>query len=148
MAVGCRDLVVAGAEIFVRIDRNHVDADLIVQVRSGGASGLPHVAHDLAAGHVLVLQPERDEILMANPFSAVPTAFAGETDAHSYWGNCVWDALGILAMLGRDGRLLTSCADCGDALALEVRGGALGGDAGVAHFSIPAKHWWDDIAFT
>jgi hypothetical protein len=104
--------------------------------------------HRLAAGHVLVLQPERDEILMANPFSAVPTAFAVETDAHSYWGNCVWDALGILAMLGRDGRLLTSCADCGDALALEVRGGALGGDAGVAHFSIPAKHWWDDIAFT
>jgi hypothetical protein len=102
----------------------------------------------LAAGHVLVLQPERDEILMANPFSAVPTAFSVESGAHSYWGNCVWDALGILAMLGRDGRVLTSCADCGAPLALEVRAGALVGDAGVAHFSVLAKHWWDDIAYT
>ncbi|HEV2236032.1 MAG TPA: organomercurial lyase [Ktedonobacterales bacterium] len=102
----------------------------------------------LAAGHVLVLQPERDEILMANPFSAVPTAFAVEAGGHNYWGNCVWDALGILAMLGGDGRVLTSCGDCGAALALEVRGGALVGEASMAHFAIPAKQWWDDIAFT
>jgi hypothetical protein len=103
----------------------------------------------LAAGHVLVLQPARDEILMASPFSAVPTAFAVEVDGlGGYWGNCVWDALGILALLGRDGRVLTSCGDCGAALALEVRGGALASEASVAHFAIPAKQWWDDIAFT
>ena len=104
--------------------------------------------HRLHAGHVLVLQPERDEILMANPFSAVPTAFTVESGTQSYWGNCVWDALGILAMLGRDGRLLTSCADCGAALTLEVRAGVLVGDMGVAHFSVPARRWWDDIAYT
>jgi hypothetical protein len=102
----------------------------------------------LADGHVLVLQPESDEILMANPFSAVPTPFVVEAGEHTYWGNCVWDALGVLAMLGRDGRMLTSCADCGAALALEVRGGALVNDPGVAHFAIPARQWWDDIAFT
>jgi hypothetical protein len=102
----------------------------------------------LAAGHVLVLQPERDELLMANPFSAVPTAFAVEAGERTYWGNCVWDALGILAMLGRDGRVLASCGDCGAALVLEVRDGALAGAAGVAHFSVPARQWWDNIVFT
>jgi hypothetical protein len=102
----------------------------------------------LAASHVLVPQPERDEILMANPFSAVPTAFAVEAGTRTYWGNCVWDALGILAMLGRDGRVLASCGDCGAALQLAVRGGALVSAAGVAHFSVPARQWWDDIVFT
>lgn len=104
----------------------------------------------LAAGHVLVLQPAHDEILMANPFSAVPTAFVVESDGHGrrYWGNCIWDALGILAMLGHDGRVLASCGDCGAALEVVVRDGALVSAPGVAHFSVPAKQWWDDIGFT
>jgi alkylmercury lyase-like protein len=104
--------------------------------------------HRLAASHVLVLQPECDEILMASPFSAVPTPFIVEAGTRTFWGNCVWDALGVLAMLGEDGRVRTSCGDCGAALALEARGGTLASGPDVAHFAIPAKHWWDDIVFT
>ncbi len=37
----------------MRIDRNLVDADLIVQVRSGGAAGLAHVTDHLSARHML-----------------------------------------------------------------------------------------------
>ena len=102
----------------------------------------------LAAGHVVVLQPESDEILMANPFSAVPTPFLVEADGRSFWGNCVWDALGILAMLGRDGQVAASCGDCGAAMKLTVRDGALVDAPGVAHFALPARRWWDDIVFT
>jgi hypothetical protein len=83
------------------------------------ASGLACLPSDVAAafqrlaqGHVLVLQKDRDEILVANPFSAVPTPFQVEVEQSVFWGNCVWDALGILAMLKRDGRVLASCGDC------------------------------------
>ena len=49
----------------------------------------------LAAARVLVLQPGNDEILMAPPFSAVPTPFVVRTPRHTSYANCAWDALGI-----------------------------------------------------
>ena len=102
----------------------------------------------LAAGRVLVLQPESGEILMANPFSAVPTPFLVEMEAYSCYGNCIWDALGVLAMLKTDGRIATSCPDCGAAMEVRVANGSLQAMQGLIHFAIPALHWWDDIVFT
>ncbi len=99
-------------------------------------------------GHVLVLQPGSGEVLMANPFSAVPTSFEVTTEKHTSFGNCVWDGLGILAMLHADGVVRTACACCGEALELRVRGGRLKPVSAVVHFAVPAKRWWDDIAFT
>jgi hypothetical protein len=118
-----------------------------------GASGLPveevraSLAR-LAAGRALVLQPESGEILMANPFSAVPTPFVVETPAHTAFGNCIWDALGIPAMLRQPGRIRTACGCCGEAMTCEVTGGRVGRSAGVVHFALPARRWWDDIVFT
>ncbi|GAC1618994.1 MAG: hypothetical protein PVS2B2_04300 [Candidatus Acidiferrum sp.] len=94
---------------------------------------------------MLVLQPS-GEVLMANPFSAVPTPFVTEVGARRWFGNCIWDSLGILATLQADGRVLTSCGCCGDSMVLNLRGGMLTGD-GIVHFAIPARHWWDDIVF-
>lgn len=102
----------------------------------------------LSDGHILVLQPGSGEVLMANPFSAVPTPFLVETGPRRWWGNCIWDALGIPAMVGTDAHLLTSCPDCGQAISLEINGGAVGAAQAVAHFVVPAAHWWDDIVFT
>ncbi len=53
----------------------------------------------LAAAHVLVLDPVTRRLWMAMPFSAVPTAFRVRTSGGEWWANCVWDALGISAML-------------------------------------------------
>jgi hypothetical protein len=101
----------------------------------------------LATGRVVVLQPDSGEILMANPFSAVPTPFLVEVDAYSCFGNCIWDALGIPAMLKKDARIKTSCGECGSAMELEVVNGSVRGGDGVIHFAVPARHWWDDIVF-
>ena len=101
----------------------------------------------LAAAHVIVLQPESGEILMANPFSAVPTPFRVEGSGLSAYGNCIWDALGIPAMLNADATIHTSCADCGIAIRIDVAGGSVSG-AGLLHFAIPAREWWNDIVFT
>ena len=101
-------------------------------------------------GHVLVLQHGDQEILMANPFSAVPTPFLVEIGTHSWWGNCIWDALGIAAMVKANARITTSCGDCNDAMVLLVENGSLRLEQGegIIHFSVPAKHWWDNIKFT
>lgn len=102
----------------------------------------------LHQAHLLVLQPS-GEILMANPLSAVPTAFpAYLDDGRMFYGNCVWDALGIFAMLDDDGVIRTSCADCGDSLEVRVDGKQAAASSAVAlHFALPARRWWDDIVF-
>jgi len=101
----------------------------------------------LAEAHMLVLQPENGEVLMANPFSAVPTPFVVTTNAGSWYGNCIWDGMGIAAMLDSDAVIETSCGCCGTALRLEVPRECRDDDERVAHFAIPAARWWDDIVF-
>lgn len=121
----------------------------IAAVAAAAASDAGTVAESfrrLAEAHVLVLQ-EDGEVLMAPPFSAVPTPFLVETPRFSAYGNCIWDALGIAAMLRSDARILTSCGDCGTAAEVFVEGGNVRGD-GLMHFAIPARQWWDDIVFT
>lgn len=101
----------------------------------------------LAAGRVLVRQPDTGEILMANPFSAVPTPFLVEVSGFSCYGNCIWDALGIPAMLQEDARIKTACGDCGLRLELRVVNSQVQGHPSLMHFAVPAHHWWDDIVF-
>ncbi len=101
----------------------------------------------LADAHVLVLAPGTPYIWMANPFSALPTPFMVTARGREWWGNCIWDALGILAMFGDDGSVKTSCPDCGDDIALEIRDGELVADEGIVHISVPPANWWDDIGF-
>ena len=100
----------------------------------------------LAEGRALVLQGN-GEILMAEPFSAVPTPFQVEVGDRSWWGNCIWDALGIPAMLNVDARIVTACGCCNDSMVLEVKDGLLTGTTGIVHFAIPPKDWWKDVVF-
>lgn len=100
----------------------------------------------LAAGKALVLQ-QSGEVLMAEPFSAVPTAFVVEIGTRTWWGNCIWDALGIPAMLKEDARVRTTCGCCNEAITLEIQDGALLAAPGVVHFALPPKEWWKDVVF-
>jgi hypothetical protein len=102
----------------------------------------------LAQSHSIVLKPGTTDIWMANPLSAEPTPFPVQVGDRSVFGNCVWDALGVIAMLGGTGRVETRCPDCGWPLDLTVRGGELQPAEGVIHFAVPAAHWWDDIGYT
>lgn len=100
--------------------------------------------------HALVLRPGTTEILMLNPFSAVPTPHRVVVDGRTWYANCAWDALGIPGALHRDsGRFASECPDCGEVLELELRAGELvrGGEL-LVHFVVPARRWWDDIGFT
>jgi Alkylmercury lyase len=97
--------------------------------------------------HALVLD-SAGEIRMANPFSAVPTPYRVNARGRWWYGNCAWDAFGICAALGADGRIETNCADCGEELGVDVRTGRPGDESLVFHCLVPAAHWWDDIVYT
>jgi hypothetical protein len=44
---------------------------------------------------VIVLDPSSRDVWMANPFSAIPTPFRARIGERSWFGNCIWDGLGI-----------------------------------------------------
>ena len=101
----------------------------------------------LHENHVVVLAPGTPYIWMANPFSALPTPYLVRSAGKTFWGNCIWDALGILATIGMDGTVSSRCPDCSEALTVEVRDGELANPTGLVHYAVPAAAWWDDIGF-
>lgn len=102
----------------------------------------------LGAGRAIVLEPgDPSRVRMANPFSAVPTPFVVTAGGKQFWGNCIWDSLGIPACLGTDATIACSCGDCGEPMTVGVRNGTVSGH-GMIHFGVPALHWWDNIIDT
>lgn len=101
----------------------------------------------LAAQRLLVLEADGASIRMASPFSGVPTHHLVEADGVRYYANCAWDALGVVAALGRDATVHSRCEQSGEPLHLLI--GADGPDSDwLFHCLVPAAHWWDDIVFT
>jgi hypothetical protein len=102
----------------------------------------------LEAARVLVFAPATLNIWMANPLCAFPTPYWVTTARGSWWGTCIWDALGIPAMLGEDGTISATCPDCSDPLEFRIEGGSLGPTEAIAHFAVPARRWWENIGYT
>jgi Alkylmercury lyase len=98
--------------------------------------------------HALVLAAGGTEIRMANPFSAVPTAHRVHAGDRWWFANCAWDAFGVCAALGVDGRIESSCPDCGEPLNVAVRNRRPDDESVLFHCLVPARQWWDDIVFT
>ena len=102
----------------------------------------------LHEAHALVLNPATDEIRMANPFSAVPTAYRVHAGDRWWYGNCAWDAFGILSALKVNGRVESSCPDCGEPYSVDVVEQEIDDSKLLFHCLVPAARWWDDIVFT
>jgi hypothetical protein len=101
--------------------------------------------------HALVLHsasPATLELRMANPFSAVPTAYRVQAGGRWWYANCAWDAFGVCAALHADGRIEASCPDCGEPLVVEVSDARPDRPDLLFHCLVPAARWWDDIVFT
>jgi hypothetical protein len=96
----------------------------------------------------LVLSTVTGKVRMANPFSGVPTAYRVQAGGRWWYGNCAWDAFGICAALHEDGRIETSCPDCGQAVQIAVRDQRPDDLSLLFHCLVPAARWWDEIVFT
>jgi hypothetical protein len=119
----------------------------------GTASGTPPADvraawERLHEAHALVLDATGSQIRMANPFSAVPTAYRVRAASRWWYANCAWDAFGVCAALRSDGQIQTSCADCGEPLEVAVRAERPDDDSLLFHCLVPAARWWEDIVFT
>jgi hypothetical protein len=134
-------------EMFV--DRGRAPTAVEVAGAAGRApSEIEAAWRELHQAHALVLNPGTMDIRMANPFSAVPTAHRVHSSGRWWYGNCAWDAIGICAALHADGRIESSCPDCGEAFAVEIRNERVDDESLLFHCLVPAAQWWDDIIFT
>jgi hypothetical protein len=103
----------------------------------------------LHAKRLILPEPgDPTRIRMAPPFSGIPTKFPVEANGKQYYANCVWDAYGIATALHCDAISRASDGHTGEPLTLEVKNGAPALKSYVAHFAVPAAHWWDDLVFT
>jgi len=112
------------------------------------ATGEPPVVADgpelraLAGGHVVALDAA-GRILMAHPFAGHRAGTRVQAGERTWWGNCAWDGLGIVAALGLRDADVTS-----GQITLRVRDGRLSDAAPLFHVAVAAARWWEDIAFT
>jgi Alkylmercury lyase len=132
---------------FVDQGRPPVPAEVAATLATDQAS-VEDSLRRLAEAHVLALAPGTRYIWMANPLSAIPTPFQVEIGGRRFFGNCIWDALGVVAMLGGTGTVTTWCPDCDEPMSVTVADNRLASGEGVVHFTVSAAHWWDDIGFT
>jgi len=102
----------------------------------------------LRGQRVLVLEPDGESILMAPPFSGVPTQHRVEAGPVSYFANCAWDALGIPAALRRPATVHSRCEQSHEVLELPVSDERPPTSDWLFHCVVPAAKWWEDIVFT
>jgi hypothetical protein len=102
----------------------------------------------LRAQRLLVIEADGSSVRMASPFSGVPTQHVVEAEGIQYFANCAWDALGVLAALGKPGTIHSRCEQSGEPFHLNV--GLHGPEPSdwLFHCLVPAAKWWDDIVFT
>lgn len=98
--------------------------------------------------HALYLKPGTHEVLMANPFSGVETAFRVHADDKMYFANCAWDTLGIPAALHVNAEIEAACAQSRDPIRIKVIDGQVEDSDALVHFLLPFREWYDDLAFT
>lgn len=119
------------------------------------ATGAPPAIPDrpalraLAEEHVVVLEDGTGggggrQIRMAHPFASHREGARVDADDRTWWGNCAWDGLGIVAALG-----LTDATVTAQGIAVQVRAGRIAApETALFHIAVPARHWWVDIGFT
>jgi hypothetical protein len=95
-----------------------------------------------------VLESDSVSILMAPPFSGVPTQHTVHADGVSYYANCAWDTLGIPAALGKPAVVRSRCEHSRTPLELAVESDAPPSSDWWFHCAVPASQWWNDIVFT
>jgi DNA-binding transcriptional MocR family regulator len=102
----------------------------------------------LTERHLLVVEPGHGRLLMAPPFSAVPTQHRVRVAGIEYFAPCAWDAFGIVALLGGRGEVRSRCEQSGEPLELRIESDVPAGSGWLFHSLVPARRWWNDIVFT
>jgi len=129
---------------------HHGRAPLVAEMAKGLSRPVREIKaaiERLSQSHAFMVQ-ENGELWRIAPFSAIPTPFPVRLGEQSWFGNCIWDALGIPAMLHKAGRIEAACGCCNFQMMLEVNNGRLLQSEGIIHIAVPPKDWYKDVVFT
>ena len=105
--------------------------------------------HRLHNAHALFLRPGSDNILMANPLSAVATDYQVTVGKRRLYANCAWDALGIPAMLRAEAKIEARHPLDRNLVHFSIEGSKLSSESGgMVHFAKPFRNWYDNLIDT
>ena len=134
------------AEIYRQFAGGEVDvgAAELARARAWDRHEVERALESLQAQHRISLAPGSHQVAMAHPFAGIDTGYRAHIDSGSWFANCAWDALAIVALLGHgDGRASGRKGD----IDWMVEDGLVS-PTGLVHLLVPARHFWDDIGFT
>src|SRR6185503_20002404 len=135
-------------EMVARTGRMPASVDIALLIGSSIAD-VEQSFQRLYEKRLVVLEPGTlSRIRMAPPFSGIETQHRVKIKDKIYFANCAWDAFGIAAALKRDAAIESTCPDCDEPLAFQIRDGKPLGQESVGHFAVPAAKWWQDIIYT
>jgi hypothetical protein len=132
------------------VERGHApDAQMIAAEIGSDEAEVKAALLRLHAARALVLRAsDSGRVLVAHPFSTLPTPFCVENGGRRWWGYCIWDSLAIAAIVSGETRIRTRSGAIGAEMTLVVRAdGSLSDTTPRVHLAVPAARWWDDITF-
>jgi hypothetical protein len=102
----------------------------------------------LYAKRMLVPADDFASIMMAPPFSGIPTQHEVTVNGKKYFANCAWDAFGVVSALGGTGEVLSRCEQTLEPLLLQLTPDGPSSSRWLFHCVVPAADWWNNIVFT
>ncbi len=102
--------------------------------------------------HLIVLNEKINKIMIAHPFSGIPTSFTVKSSReNNYFATCAWDAIALHFTLEEDVEIESYCHDCNEEIRLILSNNQFVSkipEKTIIHFQEPANIWWDDIINT
>lgn len=106
----------------------------------------------LEKGRLLYRLKGTQRILMAHPFSNMPTSYQVITESGKiYYANCAWDSVALHFLLRQPVQVKSYCFHCSDVIQLALRNEKLvekKPENFLVHFSKPLAQWWEDVVDT
>lgn len=137
---------------FVRHGRALHYTELAASLGLPPAEGLALQRALTESGIPIFTQAGTDHLAAFTPFSNVPTHCRITVDGEQKWyAVCAVEALAVSWLFpGREVTVDSPCLDCGDAVQVVMRDGAVLGlspATAVVHTNVPAAHWSQDWAY-
>lgn len=100
--------------------------------------------------HLIVLDIDRTNIVMAHPWAAKNLGFVVASSKQKWWGGCAWDSFAIPSLINETCLVVTRCPACGHTLSIDVEPDRPPNETNdwVAHFLVPVTEMWNDVVYS
>ena len=110
------------------------------------------VLKSLHEDHLIVVDEKIHKIMIAHPFSGIPTSFVVKSSQDvKYYATCAWDSIALHFTLESDIEIESYCYHCYEEIRLILSNRQIVlkiPEETIIHFQEPAGTWWDDIIDT